>query len=421
VRSRSTFHTAIAATPQFYRNLLTLAWSLDKSLLTAENLGLGEQKANIEWTEMASIPTIRAPFDKEALARGWEGITARHREALECQSTGIAQLDALLRGGIPRGSLIELNGRSSSGRTGLCFSLLAQATGEQRTCAFVDVGDSLDPMSLAAAGVDLTRLLWVRCGDGKGTLLPHSNALLRSRPGQVRKEKAPPQPPKTSGGSCGWRHPRDQVRGIENAITSMMRNGTGRNVAQKTTERGMAARCVGEQVERDRELPRRGQNARRLAGPREHDQVVSPTNDRQHLWSSRKPWKRLDQALRTTDLLLHSGGWGVVVLDFGNVSWVDVRRIPLSTWFRFQRIVEGTPAILLLLGEEPCAKSCASLALRCRRKSDEWRGTASPQPHSGMATLRGFEVEVEVARSRMRLDHAESIRWQARRVLSRSA
>jgi len=135
---------------------------------------------------------------------------------------------------------------------------------------------------------------------------------------------------------------------------------------------------------------------------------------------SSKPWKRLEQALRTTDLLLHSGGWGVVVLDFGNVSWVDVRRIPLSTWFRFQRIVEGTPAILVLLGEEPCAKNCASLALRCRRRSDEWRGAASLEMRSGMDTLRGFEVEAEVARSRARLGHAESIRWQACRVLSRS-
>src|ERR1700691_443047 len=133
---------------------------------------------------MASIPTIRAPFDKEALARGLEGIAARDREALECQPTRSANLDALLRGGIPRGSLVELYGRSSSGRTGLCLSLLAQATGEQQTCAFVDVSDSLDPMSLAAAGVDLTRLLWVRCGDGESTV-PRAHSLPGSRPGQV--------------------------------------------------------------------------------------------------------------------------------------------------------------------------------------------------------------------------------------------
>ena len=239
---------------------------------------------------MASIPTIRAAFDKEAFARGWEGIAARDREALECQPTGIAKLDALLRGGIPRGSLVELYGRSSSGRTGLCLSLLAQATGEQQTCAFVDVSDSLDPMSLAAAGVDLTRLLWVRCGDGESTV-PRSDSLPRSRPGHVRNEKSPQQPRKTNGGGCGWRHPRDQVRGIETAIPSMMRNGDRRNGAQETTERNVAARCAGEQVERDRELPRRGENVRRLVGRREHDRAASPPNDRPNVSGSRKPWK----------------------------------------------------------------------------------------------------------------------------------
>jgi recombination protein RecA len=369
---------------------------------------------------MASIPTIRAAFDKEAFARGWENIASRHRDALECQPTGVANLDALLRGGIPRGSLVELYGRSSSGRTGLCLSLLAQATGEQRSCAFVDVSDSLDPMSLAAAGVDLTRLLWVRCGDGESTV-PRSDALHRSRSGQMRNEKGSQQPRKTNGGGCGWRHPRDQVRSIESAIPSLMRNGDRRSGAQETTGGDLAARCAGEQVERDRELPRRGENVRRQVGSREHHRSASPPNDRRNVSDSRKPWKTLEQAVRTTDLLLHSGGWGVVVLDFGNVSWVDVRRIPLSTWFRFQRIVEGTPAILVLLGEEPCANSCASLALRCRRKSDEWRGAASPQLRSGMTTLRGFEVEAEVARSRTRLGYAESIRWQARLDLSRSA
>jgi recombination protein RecA len=364
---------------------------------------------------MTPFPTIRAPFDREALARGWEGISARQREALECQSTGIAQLDVILRGGIPRGSLMELHGRSSSGRTGLCLSLLAQATGEQRTCAFVDVSDSLDPMSLAAAGVDLTRLLWVRCGDGGSTLL-RSDSLPRSIPGRVRDAKAPPKLYKTKRQDCGWRHPRDQVRGMETAISSVMRNGE-----HKITEMNVAARCADEQVERDRELPRRGENVRSLAGPRECDRVAYHPDHKQNLSDSEKPWKRLEQGLRVTDLLLHSGGWGVVVFDFGNVSWVDVRRIPLSTWFRFQRIVEGTPTILVLLGEEPCAKSCASLALRCRRKSDEWRSAASAQMRSAMTTLRGFEVEVEVARSRMRPGHAESIRWQARRVLLRSA
>ena len=74
----------------------------------------------------------------------------------------------MLGGGFPRGSVVELCGPASSGRTSLAFSLLAQATERQEACAFVDVSDSLDPISLAAAGVELPRLLWIRCGDTGG-------------------------------------------------------------------------------------------------------------------------------------------------------------------------------------------------------------------------------------------------------------
>src|SRR5271169_3635287 len=90
---------------------------------------------------------------------GLEGF--QNRAAVELQSSGITELDALLGGGFPRGSLVELCGPASSGRTSLAFSLLAQATERQEACAFVDVSDSLDPLSLAAAGVELPRLLWI--------------------------------------------------------------------------------------------------------------------------------------------------------------------------------------------------------------------------------------------------------------------
>jgi len=124
-----------------------------------------------------------------------------------------------------------------------------------------------------------------------------------------------------------------------------------------------------------------------------------------------KPWKRLEQALKTTDLLLHGGGWGVVVFDFGGVSWADVRRIELSTWFRFRRAIENTPTILLLLGEESCAKSCAALVLRCQRRADNWsRAAASVQ--TGISTFEGFEVQGEVTRSRVLSQPADFARWQ---------
>src|SRR5580704_13168346 len=97
------------------------------------------------------------------VGRGLEGL--RRRSVVELQPSGVAELDAVLGGGFPRGSLVELCGPASSGRTSLAFSLLAQATERQETCAFVDVSDSLNPISLAAAGVELPRLLWIRCGE----------------------------------------------------------------------------------------------------------------------------------------------------------------------------------------------------------------------------------------------------------------
>src|SRR5712664_2729042 len=102
-------------------------------------------------------------FEGSLVGRGLEGF--HNRPAVELQSSGVTELDAVLGGGFPRGSLVELCGPASSGRTSLAFSLLAQATERQEACAFVDVSDSLDPVSLAAAGVDLPRLLWIRCGE----------------------------------------------------------------------------------------------------------------------------------------------------------------------------------------------------------------------------------------------------------------
>src|ERR1700694_956457 len=97
------------------------------------------------------------------VGRGIQGF--QRRVEVEFQPSGVTELDAVLGGGFPRGSLVELCGPASSGRTSLAFSLLAQATERQEACAFVDVSDSLDPISLAAAGVELPRLLWIRCGE----------------------------------------------------------------------------------------------------------------------------------------------------------------------------------------------------------------------------------------------------------------
>jgi recombination protein RecA len=346
----------------------------------------------------------RERFDAGLIGRGLEGF--QNRAAVELQPSGVTELDAVLGGGFPRGSLVELCGPASSGRTSLAFSLLAQATERQEACAFVDVSDSLDPISLAAAGVELPHLLWIRCGE-TGNRWPDLKASSYFAPADkdIRKTHGLNSTSKKPMPVHGWRHPRESMRGVDKAIPSLV----GKQAAfAESAQIHVVARCAGEQVERDRELPRRGfRTPRSLPSLRESDPPPQVRSDGRSV----KPWKRLEQALKATDILLHGGGWGVVVFDLGGISWVDARRINLSMWFRFRRAIENTPTILLLLGEESCAKSCASLVLRCQRKADNW-SRAAASVETGVSTFEGFEVQGEVTRSRVLSQPADFARWQ---------
>jgi len=197
------------------------------------------------------------------------------RPSPETASSGIRQVDALT-GGLPRGCLTEVSGADSSGRTSLMLSALAAATRREEICALIDVSDAFDPYSAAAAGVDLGRLLWVRCGS-------HAQASALSR---RRRQPASLQE-----------------------------------------------------------------------------------------WERRRMEDPVEQALRATDLLLQSSGFGMVAIDLAGTTPKMARRIPLTTWFRFRRAVENTPAILLVIGVESCTQSCASLAVEVSRQEN---GRQSP-------------------------------------------
>jgi hypothetical protein len=82
-----------------------------------------------------------------------------------------------------------------------------------------------------------------------------------------------------------------------------------------------------------------------------------------------------DHALRAADLLLHSGGFGVVALDLCDLSDRDVRRIPISCWYRFRRAIENTPTVFLVVEREPLVKACATLSLQMNRERAEFSGT----------------------------------------------
>jgi len=76
------------------------------------------------------------------------------------------------------GRLSEIVGPRSSGSSSLLLALVARITTHGQV-AYVDGMDALDPASAAGAGVDLTALLWVKCGGRLRTALSAADLLAR--------------------------------------------------------------------------------------------------------------------------------------------------------------------------------------------------------------------------------------------------
>lgn len=181
----------------------------------------------------------KAELEAEIIGRFGKSLTLQEKNDATNLSTGIQSLDDLI-GGIPRGSLSEIFGSVSSGRTSLLSSMLAYATTHDEICALVDTHNVFAPVTAAAAGIDLDRLLWIRCGAN------------------------------------------------------------------------------------------------------------------------------IEHAFKTTDLLLHAGGFGLVVLDMADVAGKDAKRIISSWWYRFRRTVENKPSAIVVIASDSCVRSCAALSLELK-------------------------------------------------------
>lgn len=79
----------------------------------------------------------------------------KHSDEILLESAGLS---------FTRGTLAEIAGGASSGKTSLLLSLLSRLTRAGEVCAVVDSGNSFDPCSAVLSGVELENLLWVRCG-----------------------------------------------------------------------------------------------------------------------------------------------------------------------------------------------------------------------------------------------------------------
>ncbi|MGH7277199.1 MAG: hypothetical protein ACREJG_00770 [Candidatus Rokuibacteriota bacterium] len=80
---------------------------------------------------------------------------------------------------VRRGEITEISGRLSSGRTSLFVACLAEVTHAGGVVALVDVDGAFDPASAARTGVDLRRLLWIRCEGRRRAALRATDVLVR--------------------------------------------------------------------------------------------------------------------------------------------------------------------------------------------------------------------------------------------------
>src|SRR6058998_3656318 len=78
-----------------------------------------------------------------------------------------------------RGEITEIVGAPSSGRTSHLVACLRDVVSRGETAALVDTEEVFDPGLASRAGVDLRRLLWVRCGGHRDVALRAADMLVR--------------------------------------------------------------------------------------------------------------------------------------------------------------------------------------------------------------------------------------------------
>jgi recombination protein RecA len=311
---------------------------------------------------MPSAATLRLHIETALSQRIPSALTPVARIIRPVVSCGIAPVDDLLRGGLPSGAVTEVAGPECSGRTAFALSFLAQITAEGRVCAWIDVSDTLHPESAVAAGVDLSRLLWVRCG------VLHTTPRTSSANTFALPEKylIPAAGKRGLHGGGFGPHPRTEMNGLSDAVGGLLQ---GEAIAPRCAEPQRRKYPAHETVE-----PVSPQVFQRL------DKSVIPG-----------PLARIDQALRVTDLLLQGGGFSALVLDLGSITPEYASRVPLATWFRYRAAAERTQASILMLTQHPCAKSSAGLVLRMQA-GDPLRDEST--------VFTGIEHRIEIERER---------------------
>ena len=96
--------------------------------------------------------------------------------------------------------------------------------------------------------------------------------------------------------------------------------------------------------------------------------------------------QNLERAFKAVDLILQSGGFGLVTLNLCDVPAKTVRRIVSSWWFRFRRALENSATALIVLTPSAAVRASATLTLRLEQEGRTWSGVPSLHDHERRVT-----------------------------------
>src|SRR3954454_18305483 len=127
----------------------------------------GSWKMEREQALEAAVSQIEGQFGKGAIMKMGE---ASHVD-IDSVSTGALSLDLGLGiGGLPRGRVVEGVGPESSGKTTLCYHVIAEAQRKGGLAAFIDAEHSMDPTYARRIGVNVDELLLSQPDNGEQAL-----------------------------------------------------------------------------------------------------------------------------------------------------------------------------------------------------------------------------------------------------------
>jgi hypothetical protein len=95
--------------------------------------------------------------------------------------------------------------------------------------------------------------------------------------------------------------------------------------------------------------------------------------------------RNLTEALKALGVLLCSGLFELVVFDLIGMPLPAIRCLPAATWLRLQRMIEGSPAALLLLAENHCFRSSGGKTIALRPSHALWSAQGPGRFLSGVA------------------------------------